>query len=70
MTAAASALTTVRSGRRSLRPLLYDYLLPVLLVAMVALFAVLEPQFVESSNLVNVARQSVFLLLITLGQMI
>ncbi|MCK8613821.1 ABC transporter permease [Gordonia sp. C13] len=70
MTAAASALTNVRSGRRSLRPLLYDYLLPVLLVAMVTLFAVLEPQFVESSNLVNVARQSVFLLLITLGQMI
>ncbi|WAL49503.1 ABC transporter permease [Rhodococcus pyridinivorans] len=49
---------------------LNDYLLPAMLIVMVVVFAALEPQFMDGSNLVNVARQSVFLLFITLGQMI
>ncbi|MDO8307476.1 MAG: ABC transporter permease [Actinomycetota bacterium] len=37
---------------------------------MIVLFSVLEPRFLDVDNLSNIARQSVFLLIITLGQMI
>lgn len=45
-------------------------LLPVLLIGLVVFFAVAEPRFLEIANLENIARQSVYLLLITMGQMI
>ena len=45
-------------------------LMPFVLVGMIVLFAVLEPRFLDVENLSNIARQSVFLLIITLGQMI
>jgi ribose/xylose/arabinose/galactoside ABC-type transport system permease subunit len=45
-------------------------LLPVLLVGMVTLFAVIEPRFLAPENLANIGRQSVYLLLITMAQMI
>lgn len=45
-------------------------LLPCLLVVMFLFFVIMEPRFLDSANLVNIARQSVFLLLIAMGQMI
>lgn len=44
--------------------------LPFLLVALFILFAVAEPRFVSSSNLLNVGRQSTYLVMITAGQML
>jgi ribose transport system permease protein len=45
-------------------------LLPVLLVVMVVVFAVAEPRFLAVDNLENIGRQSVYLLLITMAQML
>lgn len=45
-------------------------LLPILVVGLCTVFAIMEPRFLEPANLINVSRQSVFLLLIALGQMI
>jgi ribose transport system permease protein len=45
-------------------------LLPVLLVAMLVFFAATEPRFLAMDNLANIGRQSVYLLLITMAQMI
>ncbi|WP_087874163.1 ABC transporter permease [Arthrobacter globiformis] len=56
--------------RRSLQFILTTGLLPALLILMCVGFAIVEPRFVDGSNLLNVARQSVFLLLIAMGQMI
>ena len=56
--------------RRGLQFILTTGLLPALLILMCVGFAVVEPRFVDGSNLLNVARQSVFLLLIAMGQMI
>ncbi|UKA66577.1 ABC transporter permease [Arthrobacter sp. FW306-05-C] len=58
------------STRRSLQFMLTTGLLPALLILMCVGFAIVEPRFVDGSNLLNVARQSVFLLLIAMGQMI
>lgn len=49
---------------------LTTYLLPILFVGLIVFFAVMEPRFIDLANIANVSRQSVFLLLITLGQMI
>lgn len=62
-------LTIPRSARRFLATLT-TYLLPLLFVGLVAAFAILEPRFLDPTNISNVSRQSVFLLLIALGQMI
>jgi len=62
-------LTIPRSTRRFLAALT-TYLLPILFVGLVVTFAILEPRFLDPTNLTNVSRQSVFLLLIALGQMI
>ncbi|AQA03156.1 sugar ABC transporter permease [Mycobacterium sp. MS1601] len=65
--------TTGRSSglhRRLTAKILDIGLLPFLLVAMVILFAVLEPRFLAPDNLANIGRQSVYLLLITMAQMI
>jgi ribose/xylose/arabinose/galactoside ABC-type transport system permease subunit len=45
-------------------------LLPVLLVVLVVVFAVAEPRFLAMDNLENIGRQSVYLLLITMAQMV
>lgn len=44
--------------------------LPILLVAMVVVFGVLEPRFLSSDNLINIVRQSTFLTLVAMGQML
>ncbi|MCU1547534.1 MAG: sugar transporter permease [Arthrobacter sp.] len=62
--------TAPANARRSMQFILTTGLLPALLILMCVAFAIVEPRFVEGSNLLNVARQSVFLLLIAMGQMI
>jgi ribose transport system permease protein len=44
--------------------------LPFLLVAAIVVFAVLSDQFLTVQNLVNLIRQSVYLILVSLGQML
>ena len=44
--------------------------LPILLVLMIVIFAVLEPRFMTSENIINVARQATFLLIVALAQML
>lgn len=70
-----TVLTPERTGvptpaRRSMQFILTTGLLPTLLILMCVVFAIVEPRFVDGANLLNVARQSVFLLLIAMGQMI
>jgi ribose transport system permease protein len=43
-------------------------ILPLLLVGAVALFGALEPRFLWQGNLINVARQSSYLIIVSLGQ--
>lgn len=45
-------------------------ILPFLLVAAILFFAINEPRFLSSLNMFNVARQSTFLIMIAMGQMI
>ena len=45
-------------------------ILPIFLVAAVVLFSVLEPRFLSQGNLLNMARQSTYLIIVALGQMI
>lgn len=56
--------------RRAMTRILDVGLLPLLLVAMVVFFAIAEPRFLAADNLANIGRQSVYLLLITMAQMI
>src|SRR5215472_4440246 len=44
--------------------------LPFFLVAALAVFTLASSQFLTAQNIVNVARQSVYLVLVSLGQMI
>lgn len=44
--------------------------LPLFLVAALVIFTAATPQFLEIANLTNVARQSVYLVLVSLGQML
>ncbi len=44
--------------------------LPFFLVAALLIFAALSPKFLTGQNLVNVARQSVYLVLVSMGQML
>ena len=62
-------LAIPRGARRTLS-VITAFLLPILFVGLLATFAVLEPRFLDPTNISNVARQSVFLLLIALGQMV
>jgi ribose/xylose/arabinose/galactoside ABC-type transport system permease subunit len=60
-----------RSGRsRALGAVLRVGLLPVLLVAAVVLFSVVEPRFLTPINATNVSRQLSFLLIVTVAQML
>jgi len=60
----------VSAARARLVNRLMLLMLPLLVLALSVVFAVMEPRFLDSGNLINVARQSVFLLLIALGQMV
>ena len=44
--------------------------LPLFLIAALVVFTLASPQFLTAQNIVNVARQSVYLVLVSLGQMI
>lgn len=44
--------------------------LPAFLLVALVVFAILSPKFLTGQNLVNVARQSVYLILVSLGQML
>ena len=44
--------------------------LPFLLVAAVVVFSVLSDQFLTTQNLINLVRQSVYLILVSMGQML
>ena len=69
-TAATAPSKTAGLHRKALTRALDYGLLPVLLVVMVVVFAVAEPRFLAVDNLANIGRQSVYLLLITMAQMI
>lgn len=69
MSLSTRPLAIPRSTRRVLS-VLTAFLLPILFAGLLIAFAVLEPRFLDPTNISNVARQSVFLLLIALGQMI
>ncbi|WP_214365850.1 ABC transporter permease [Pseudonocardia sp. H11422] len=59
------------SGRsRALSALLRVGLLPVLLVAAVVIFSVVEPRFLTTINATNISRQLSFLLIVTVAQML
>jgi ribose transport system permease protein len=45
-------------------------LIPILLIVLVIVFASMEPRFLSSQNIMNMARQGTYLGLITLGQMV
>lgn len=66
----ASTQGTSPLHRRMVTRILDVGLLPLLLVAMIAFFALAEPRFLAPDNLANIGRQSVYLLLITMAQMI
>jgi ribose transport system permease protein len=57
-------------GARLNEVLLRFGLLPLLLVAAVVMFAVLEPRFLSTMNGTNISRQLSFLLLVTIAQML
>ncbi|TNB48849.1 ABC transporter permease [Martelella lutilitoris] len=76
MTNEAEAVKTTRPGAGfSLRQFFSDIflklgVLPFFLVAALIIFALASRQFLTVDNIVNVARQSVYLVLVSLGQMI
>jgi ribose transport system permease protein len=45
-------------------------LIPLLLAAAVVFFALMEPRFIATDNLFNIARQSTYLMVLTMGQML
>ena len=67
-------MTQAKSGRSlaslPLRIFIRLGVLPFFLIAAMILFAILSPNFLSAQNLVNVARQSVYLVLVSLGQML
>lgn len=59
-----------RGRSRALGAVLRVGLLPVLLVAAVVIFSVVEPRFLTALNATNVSRQLSFLLIVTVAQML
>ncbi len=59
-----------RIGRFALRLFLRLGVLPFLLVLAVVVFSLLSDQFLTAQNLTNLLRQSVYLVLVSLGQML
>ena len=56
--------------RRALKPFLAFGLLPILLVALFCFFGLYEPKFFRTANLINVLRNTSFLMIIASGQML
>lgn len=59
-----------RAGNLLLRLFLRMGVLPFLLVAAIVVFSLLSDQFLTAQNLTNLLRQSVYLVLVSLGQML
>lgn len=57
-------------SRRSFRLSRGDVLLPALVVLLLVVFSVASDKFLTADNLTNISRQSVYLLLVALGQML
>lgn len=66
----AAAPLTSRARSFLQRQFIVWGILPVLLIGLIAFFALREPRFLSSSNILNVARQLSFLGIIALGQML
>lgn len=71
------AITETRSNparyghiHRLFQMLVTGGVLPVLIVIMVVVFGIMEPRFLNSSNLINIVRQTTFLAIVSMGQMI
>lgn len=67
---APSSTVGERLGRFALRLFLRLGVLPFLMVVSIVVFALLSDQFLTVQNLVNLLRQSVYLVLVALGQML
>lgn len=61
---------TSRAGKLLLRVFLRMGVLPFLLAAAIIIFSLLSEQFLTAQNLINLLRQSVYLVLVSLGQML
>ncbi|MBV8168739.1 MAG: ABC transporter permease [Alphaproteobacteria bacterium] len=59
-----------RLGRWAHTAFLNGGVLPVLLIAAIVGFGLAEPRFLEYGNLFNVARQSTYLIVVSIGQML
>jgi ribose transport system permease protein len=65
-----SARTSFRAASAAKLVLMRVGALPLFLIAALVVFTLASPQFLTAQNIVNVARQSVYLVLVSLGQMI
>jgi ribose transport system permease protein len=65
-----AAGTTIRPAALAKALFMRVGVLPFFLVAALIVFTVASPQFLTGQNIVNVARQSVYLVLVSLGQMV
>ena len=66
----SSARTSFRAASAAKLLLTRVGALPLFLIAALVVFTLASPQFLTAQNIVNVARQSVYLVLVSLGQMI
>jgi ribose transport system permease protein len=66
----SSARTSFRAASAAKLLLMHVGALPLFLIAALVVFTLASPQFLTAQNIVNVARQSVYLVLVSLGQMI
>jgi ribose transport system permease protein len=66
----SSARTSFRAASAAKLLLMRVGALPLFLIAALVVFTLASPQFLTAQNIVNVARQSVYLVLVSLGQMI
>jgi ribose transport system permease protein len=66
----SSARTSFRAASAVKLVLMRVGALPLFLIAALVVFTLASPQFLTAQNIVNVARQSVYLVLVSLGQMV
>ncbi|MBB4662096.1 ribose transport system permease protein [Conexibacter arvalis] len=57
-------------ARRALQMLVTIGVLPILLVTMIVVFGLIEPRFLAQDNILNILRQSTFLGIVAIGQML
>src|SRR5690606_34511945 len=58
------------AARRALQVLVTIGVLPILLVTMIVIFGLIEPRFLGQDNILNILRQSTFLGIVAIGQML